>query len=74
MDVLLVDILNAARRGEMGSLANAVRYCNRVVSCAGRDCGVYAEASEILFREHLEIIRQYPENHPVEGDLGTVPL
>ena len=74
MSIALVDILNAARRGEMGTLTNAVRYCNRIANAAGRDCGVYAEAAEVLYREHLEIIKQYPIGHPVEGDLGTVPL
>ena len=72
--ILLVDVLNAARRGEMGDTANAVRYCRKVANASGCDCGVYAEAAEILEREHFALIREYPLNHPVIGDLGTVPL
>jgi hypothetical protein len=55
--ILLVDVLNAARRGEMGSHANAGRYCRRVANTYGEDCGAYLEAAEILEREHLEKLR-----------------
>jgi hypothetical protein len=47
--ILLVDVFNAARRGEMG--ADAVGYCLRVASTRGDDCAVYANAAEILEKE-----------------------
>ena len=66
-------ILYCARRGEMGDTLNAVRYCRRIANMRGEYATDYQEAANVLYNEHLALLREYPTNHHVVGDAGSVP-